>query len=66
MILRIKAVCSRVGLSRSTIYAKIKSGDFPAPIRLSTNMLRRCAVGWLESDVNEWVENCAKTGGKNV
>lgn len=51
-ILRLPAVLERVGLSRSSIYARIKIGDFPAPVRLGVH-----AVGWLESAVDEWVRS---------
>ena len=40
-----------VGLSRSTIYAMIKSGDFPRPINLSSH-----SVGWLSSDLDKWIQ----------
>lgn len=49
-ILRRKQVESRVGLSRSTIYDRIKAGTFPAPISLGAK-----AVGWLESDISAWI-----------
>ncbi len=51
-ILRRKQVEKRVGLSRSTIYAKIANGEFPAPIALGAR-----AVGWLESDINAWIKS---------
>ncbi len=51
-ILRRKQVEKRVGLSRSTIYAKIAAGEFLAPIVLSAR-----AVGWLESDINAWIKS---------
>ncbi len=51
-ILRRKQVEKRVGLSRSTIYAKIAAGEFPAPIALSARV-----VGWLESDIIAWIES---------
>jgi len=51
-ILRRKQVEKRVGLSRSTIYAKIAAGEFPAPIALGAR-----AVGWLESDIIAWIES---------
>ena len=50
-ILRILEVADRTGLARSSIYAKIQAGDFPRPIKLSTR-----SVGWLEADVNQWIE----------
>jgi prophage regulatory protein len=49
-ILRRRQVELRIGVSRSTIYAWIGKGDFPAPVRLGTR-----AVGWLESDVERWL-----------
>ena len=49
-ILRLEAVKERVGLSRSTIYARVKCGEFPAPIALGAR-----AVGWLESEIEEWL-----------
>ena len=50
-ILRIFEVADRTGLARSSIYAKIQAGDFPRPIKLSSR-----SVGWLEADVNQWIE----------
>ena len=38
------------GLSRSTIYRQIASGDFPSPMRLSPG--RR---GWNQDDVEQWM-----------
>ena len=40
------------GLSRSTIYAKMETGKFPKPIKLSER-----SVGWLEHEVQEWLKN---------
>ena len=50
-ILRLTAVRSRTGLSRSSIYLRISEGSFPKPISLG-----RRAVGWIESEVDDWVE----------
>ena len=49
-ILRRKQVEARTGLARSTIYLHIKAGSFPRSIALGPR-----AVGWLESDVNNWI-----------
>lgn len=49
-ILRLGAVKSRTGLSRSTIYARIAEGNFPKPISLGPR-----AVGWLASEVDDWL-----------
>lgn len=50
VILRLFAVKARTGLSRSTIYSMITEGRFPAPVHLAAR-----AVGWLESEIDEWL-----------
>ena len=49
--LRLTTVKARTGLSRSTLYRRISQGRFPAPIPLGGR-----SVGWLDSDVDAWVE----------
>lgn len=49
-LLRIAAVVDRVGLSRSTIYALTKLGQFPARIRVSANV-----VAWVAHEVDAWI-----------
>ena len=49
-ILRLPAVKTRTGLSRSTIYLHVSDGSFPRPVSLGAR-----AVGWIESDVEEWI-----------
>lgn len=49
-ILRLSAVKERTGLSRSTIYLRIKEGSFPRQVSLGAR-----AVGWVESEVEEWL-----------
>ena len=49
-ILRLPAVRERTGLSRSSIYAYIARRSLPTPVRLGSR-----AVGWVESDVEEWI-----------
>lgn len=51
-ILRLPAVKRRTGLSRSTIYLRMANRKFPRPIALGGR-----AVGWLESDVDDWLAN---------
>ena len=63
-ILRRQAVEKRTGRSCSSIYADIKKGEFPPPISIGER-----AVGWLESDINRWIESritASQAGGKNV
>lgn len=49
-ILRRREVQARTGLSRSTIYDKIKNRSFPLPISLGSK-----SVGWLKTEVDEWI-----------
>ena len=56
-ILRRKQVEARTGLSRSTIYARIKSGTFPAPVSLGPR-----AVGWIENEVERWISDRIDAG----
>jgi prophage regulatory protein len=56
VILRLPELRKRIGLGRSSIYALVKQGSFPRPIPLS-----RRAVGWLQSDIEQWIaERAAK------
>ncbi|MHB8389154.1 MAG: helix-turn-helix transcriptional regulator [Acidobacteriaceae bacterium] len=50
-ILRLPAVKTRTGLSRSTIYLRISQGTFPKPVSLGGR-----AVGWLEAEIQEWLQ----------
>jgi len=50
-ILRLPAVKTSTGLSRSTIYLRIAQGTFPKPVGLGGR-----AVGWLEAEIQEWLE----------
>ena len=47
--LRLPKVIERTGLSRSLIYAMIKEGRFPAPVRIGLR-----AVAWHEADLLAW------------
>lgn len=49
-IIRLKEVIDLTGLARSTIYKFISGDLFPKPISLGD----RC-VGWLESEVHDWI-----------
>ena len=54
-ILRLPLVRERTGLSRSSIYLRISEGRFPRPISLGER-----AVGWLESEITEWLNRRIK------
>ena len=55
-ILRLSAVKAKTGQAISTIYAAMASGNFPRPIPLGER-----AVGWLESEIDGWIESRVRT-----
>ena len=59
-LLRLPAVMDRCALGRSSIYAGVKAGTFPAPVRLSAR-----AVGFREDELDRWVSERVKTGGQS-
>ncbi|PJN93161.1 DNA-binding protein [Amaricoccus sp. HAR-UPW-R2A-40] len=48
--LRLPAVIEATGLSRSTIYDKMKDGTFPRPVNVSAR-----AIAWPESVIAAWL-----------
>jgi prophage regulatory protein len=60
-ILRLPAVKTRTGLSRSTIYLRVAEGTFPKPICLGGR-----AVGWVESEIQQWLEQRIEQSRKAV
>ena len=62
-ILRRKQVEARTGLSRSTIYERVKTREFPVPVKIGAR-----AVGWIESEITDFltaqIERSRSQGGK--
>ena len=58
-LIDIYRVCEITKLSRSTIYSKVKSQDFPAPDKVPSPSSRgpRLVNRWDEKEVEYWVEN---------
>jgi prophage regulatory protein len=50
-LIRRRQVEQLVQLSRSTIYAAVKAGTFPAPVRIGAR-----AVAWRLTSVESWLE----------
>jgi prophage regulatory protein len=51
-ILRLPAVIQRVGLSRSSIYARIRRGTFPRSVSLGPH-----SIGFVEQEINAWLKS---------
>ena len=49
-LLRLADVTGRTGLSRTTIYNRMRAGTFPACLRISTGL-----VAWYASDLDAWL-----------
>jgi len=45
-------VFHQTGLSRTTIWRKIRANEFPSPIQISPGR-----VGWIAEEVNTWVQS---------
>ncbi|MGI2831417.1 AlpA family transcriptional regulator [Vibrio sp. B513a] len=51
--LKLKEVMQKTALSRSAIYRKMNEDQFPQSVSLGDR-----AVAWVESEVDEWMEEC--------
>lgn len=56
-LIRLPSVEMKTGLRKSSIYAGVRVGTFPSPVRLSAR-----AVAWREDDVDRWI-NARVTAG---
>jgi prophage regulatory protein len=57
-LIRLPQVKSMVGLGRSSIYDKIKKGDFPKQIKLGRSS------GWVEAEVQTWISEQIRASRK--
>ena len=51
----------RTGLSRSTLYRKMREGTFPVPLKVSER-----AVRWRDSDVRAYVDSRPRSYGETT
>jgi prophage regulatory protein len=49
-LLRRREVTRRTGLSRSSLYSRMKEGKFPKPVYLTPS-----TPAWLESEIAGWI-----------
>ena len=54
-LIRLPEVEELTGLSRTSVYRKIKAGEFPKSIPLTSR-----AIGWKYGDVLNWIDNQSK------
>lgn len=56
-LIRLPEVKLRVGLGRSTIYRRMREGNFPLPRDLGGGV-----IAWSETDVSAWIASRPKAG----
>ncbi|MBA1445764.1 MAG: AlpA family transcriptional regulator [Chromatiales bacterium] len=61
-ILRLQKVTDLVGLKRSSIYNLMAEGRFPKSITLGGKR----AVGWIDQEVNDWLEQQIEASRKDT
>ena len=54
-LLRTNAVMARMGWSRTTLWRRVRAGEFPAPVSTGPN-----TVSWFDNEVDEAQENLAR------
>jgi len=60
-ILKVGEVEQKVKLDRTSIYRMVKRGDFPAMIKLGER-----SSGWIESEIEQWLEDRIKASRNAV
>ncbi len=58
---RLSALKQRLGVSGSSIWAWVKSGKFPKPVKLSANI-----TAWNATDIEAWAASRIEESGKNA
>ena len=58
-LLRREEVESRVGLSRTTLYRKMREGSFPEPVQVGAR-----AVRWPASEIEAWLASRPRATGE--
>lgn len=59
-ILKLQALISKTGLSKSSVYQRISDGTFPEQISLGGR-----SVGWIESEIDDWLKQQVELSRKS-
>lgn len=59
--IKLPEVKRRTSLSTSEIYRRLEAGTFPAQVRLGAK-----AVAWLDSEVQDWIDQTVQAGREGV
>lgn len=57
-LLRRPEVLKAIGLQRAALYALMREGRFPKPVRITAR-----SVGWIESEVQAWLAERVRARG---
>ncbi len=60
-LLRLSEVVVLTGLSRSSIYRKMRDGSFPEPLKIGMR-----AVRWRKSEIEAWLAACPRATGDRL
>lgn len=52
MLIKLNEVKAKTGLSRSSIYAYVDKGLFPAQVKLGER-----SVAWVDTEIEDWIES---------
>ena len=55
---RLPSVIARTGLSRTTVWRKVREKEFPAPVKIGER-----SVAWDARAVDEWIEKAIAASG---
>lgn len=59
-LLKLGEVKLKTGVGTTWIYSRIKTGGFPAPLKLSEGCVR-----WKESDIDAWIASLPINGAES-
>ncbi len=48
VLIKAKRVCARMDWSRTTLWRRVRAGEFPAPVKTGPN-----SIDWFEDEVDE-------------
>lgn len=58
-LMRLPEVEATTGLKKSAIYARIKEGVFPGPVRLGAK-----AVAWRFDEIQQWIDQLPRVAAE--
>ena len=54
-MMRLPEVAEVTGLSKTTVWRRVRDGDFPTPVRLGSLATR--SIGWREGEIEKWLDS---------